>query len=185
MRLLARLTEIYCTNFRVKLVPTKTKLLPVYLSRHTCLVEYAKLVNSVKIDNTQVKFVTEAEHVGIIRSSNGNMPNILNRIACHKKALQGVSPAGLARSHRGNPAASLRVHQLYAAPVLMSGLGSLFLSEAEIKVMETQLKNTIQNLQRLHQNTPRGVVYLLSGSLPGKVAYQEEQCFTAHSCPYS
>ena len=55
-----------------------------------------------------------------------------------------------------------------AAPVLMSGLGSLFLSEAEIKVMETHFKNTIQNLQRLHQNTPRGVVYLLSGSLPGR-----------------
>ena len=168
LKLLARLTENYCSNFRVKLVASKTKLLPVYHKRHDYLVEYAKLVNSVTIDGTVVQFVTEAEHVGVLRSSSGNMPNILQRIASHKKALGGVSSAGMTRSHRGNPAASLRVHQLYAAPVLLSGLGSLVLTEPEINVIDSHFKSTIQNLQRLHQNTPAGVVFLLAGCLPGK-----------------
>ena len=41
LRLLARLTEVYCANYRVKLVASKTKLLPVYLPRHEHLVEYS------------------------------------------------------------------------------------------------------------------------------------------------
>ena len=144
LRLLSRLTEVYCANYRVKLVASKTKLLPVYLPRHEHLVEYSKLVNTVTVDETIVKFVSEAEHVGVLRSSTGNMPNVLQRIACHKQALGGVCSAGIARAHRGNPAASLRVNQLYATPVLLSGLASMVLSEAEVKVMDTYFKNTIQ-----------------------------------------
>ena len=34
LRYLAGLTERYCANYRVKLVPSKTKLLPVYKPRH-------------------------------------------------------------------------------------------------------------------------------------------------------
>jgi hypothetical protein len=103
------------------------------------------------------------------------MPNILQRIAFHKKGLGGVSSAGLARSHRGNPAASLRVHQLYATPVLLSGLASLVLTEPELKVLDTHFKNTVQNLQRLHQNTPRGVIFLLAGCLPGRAVQHSRQ----------
>ena len=168
LKLLARLTEVYCSNFRVQLVASKTKLLPIFLPRHSLLVEQAKLANSVTVDNTIVEFVNEAEHVGVFRSSSGNMPNIVHRIACYKKAMLSVSSSGIARSHRGNPAASLRVHQLYAVPVLLSGLGSLVLNESELKIIDANYKNTVQNIQRLHQNTPRGVVFLLSGSLPGR-----------------
>ena len=175
LSLLSRLTEQYCGNYRVKLVATKTKLLPMFLPRHSHLVEYAKLVNTIKVNDTPVKFVTEAEHVGVLRSSAGNLPNLLERIASHKKALGAVSSAGLARSHRGNPAASIRVHQLYATPVLLSGLASLVLSEAEVKVLATHYKNTVQNLQRLHQNTPRGVVFLLAGCLPLKAILHSRQ----------
>ena len=166
LKLLATLTEDYCANYRVKLVAAKTKLLPIYLSRHSNFVEYAKIVNNVSIDNTKVEFVPEAEHVGVLRNTAGNMSNILQRIACHKAALHGVSSAGMTRSHRGNPAASLRVHQLYALPVLLNGLASLVLTQAELKILESHHKNTIQNIQRLHYNTPRSVVYLMAGCLP-------------------
>ena len=175
LRYLAVLTEKYCVNYRVKLVASKTKLLLVYQPRHEYLVEYAKLVNPVKIENMAVQFVREAEHVGVLRSCHGNMPNILERIANHKKAIGSISSAGMARSHRGNPAASLRVHQLYAMPVLMSGLASLHLAETELKVLEGHYKNTIQNLQRLHQNTPRAVVFLLAGCLPYRAVLHTRQ----------
>ena len=103
------------------------------------------------------------------------MPNILQRIACHKLALRGVSSAGMAKAHRGNPAASLRVHQLYAVPVLLSGLASLVLTEPELKVLDSHFKNTVQCLQRLHHNTPRGVVFMLGGCLPGKAVLHMRQ----------
>ena len=67
LSLLAKLTESYCASHRVKLVPSKTKLLPLYLPRHECLVEYARLVNPVTIDSAPVQFVKEAEHVGVVR----------------------------------------------------------------------------------------------------------------------
>ena len=54
---------------------SKTKMPPVFLPRHGFLVEYARLVNTVAVANTVVEFVSEAEYVGVIRSSTGNMPN--------------------------------------------------------------------------------------------------------------
>ena len=96
------------------------------------------------------------------------MPHILQRIASHKKDLRAVCPAGLARGHRGNPAASLRVHQLHAAPVLLSGVATLVLNKAEKNILETHYKCTVQQLQRLHPRTPRAVVYFLAGCLPGE-----------------
>ena len=175
LKLLAQLTEDYCARFRVKLVPSKTKLLPIYSKNHHELVRYAELVNPVTIDGVTVNFVSEAEHVGVLRSSSGNLPNILHRISAHKKALGAVSSAGLARGHRGNPAASLKVHQLYATPVLLSGLASLVLNKAEFKILESHFKITLQNLQRLHQNTPRAAVYFLAGSFPFEAILHSRQ----------
>ena len=39
--------------------------------------------------------------------------------------MAGEVHTGIARSHRGNPAASLRIQQIYGNPVLFSGLGPL------------------------------------------------------------
>ena len=75
LNMLAKLTESYCRSYRVKLVSSKTKLLPMALAKHSALVEYAKVVNPVTIDSETVKFVHEAEHVGVIRSTYGNTKN--------------------------------------------------------------------------------------------------------------
>ena len=71
------------------------------------------------------------------------MAAISARIAAHTKALYAVLPAGLARRHHGNPAASLRVHQLYGIPVLLSGLPSLVLSNQELGVLDHHHKTTL------------------------------------------
>ena len=73
----------------------------------------------------------------------------------------------MARSHRGNPAASIRIHQLYANPVLMLGLGALVLSDSEIAMIDQHHKEVLRNLQRLLPCTPKPVVYFLAGALPG------------------
>ena len=71
--------------------------------------DYYKAINPINLNGTPINFVTQAEHVGVIRSEDGNLPNILNRLSAHKKALNAVLSAGLARHHSGNPAASLKV----------------------------------------------------------------------------
>ena len=167
LMILAKLTESYCASYRVTLVNSKTKLLPIYLPKHGDLVSYAKLINPVTINGSQVEFVDEAEHVGVVRNtSGGNMPHILQRISSHKKVLASICSAGMSKGHRGNPAASLRVHMLHATPVLLSGVGSLVLTKKERSVLDTHYKSTVQRLQRLHPRTPRAVVFFLAGCLP-------------------
>ena len=54
--------------------------------------------------------------------------------------------AGLARNHRGNPAASIRVEKLYATPKLTSGIGALVLLKSEVNMLDHHLKETLEQL---------------------------------------
>ena len=130
-------------------------------------VDYAKAVNPLKINGDRIEFVESAEHVGMLRSTGGNHNTIFARITAHKRAVGAVLHVGLARGHRGNPSASFHIHQLYGAPVSMSGLAPLVLSTSEIGIIEQHFKETIQRPQRLYPNTPRPVTYFLAGILPG------------------
>ena len=96
------------------------------------------------------------------------MPNILARLSAHTRAIMAVVPTGMAYSHRGNPAASLRLEKLYGTPVLLSGLAALVLSSSEAAAIYHHHKLTLQHLQRLHQSTPECVVMFLAGSLPAE-----------------
>ena len=92
-----------------------------------------------------VDFVSEAEHVGILRTSEaGNMPNILSRMTAHTRALFSVLQTGIARGHHGNPAAAIRVEKLYGSPVLLSGLSSLVLSKAEQSPLDHHYKVNLE-----------------------------------------
>ena len=175
MRLLVTLTEQYCHKYRVLLVPSKTKLIGYSTAKQKHLLDHAKLINPVTINGLPVKFVDEAEHVGVLRNTAGNMPNIINRITSHKKAMASVLSVGLARGHYGNPQASLKVHQLYGTPVLFSGLASLFLSKPEVSIIDGHYQRTVLYLQKLHDRTPRCVVFLLGGCLPGEAILHQKQ----------
>ena len=160
------LTEQYCAKYHVELVPEKTKLLCFSPPDLDSSASYWKLVSPVSLGKNKIPFSNEAEHVGIVRSVNGNLPNILARISAHNSALQSVLPAGLAKGHRGNPAASLRIELLYGSPRLLSGLSSLVLSKAEKDILHHHYKVSLERLQRLHKATPEPVVNFLGGSLP-------------------
>jgi hypothetical protein len=114
-----------------------------------------------------ISFCDEAEHVGILRSSvAGNMAAVLARQAAYTRAMFAVLPRGLARRHHGNPAAALRVEQLYGLPVLLSGLASLVLNKTELKSLDLHHRTQLLRLQRLYPGTPAPVVYFMAGSLP-------------------
>ena len=72
----------------------------------------------------------------------------------------------MAKSHRANPAACLRIESVYGTAVLLSGLASLLLSSKEEATISRYYKVYIQRLLKLHQATPAPVVFLLAGCLP-------------------
>ena len=123
-------------------------------------------MSPIALYDQKINFTEEAEHVGIIRSSSGNLPNILERISAHNNALHAVLPAGLALHHHGNPAAGLRVEQMYSFPKLLSGLSALVLTKFEVNLISAHYKNTLQRIMKLHDRTPDPVIYFLAGSLP-------------------
>ena len=83
-------------------------------------VDYAKNTVPIKINDESIDFSDAAEHVGMVRSVSGNLPTILARFTAHKNSIGAVLHTGMARSHRGNPAASLHVHEVYAVSVVIS-----------------------------------------------------------------
>ena len=163
---LLQLTVEYCTKYHVELVPEKTKLLCFTPKGMETSSFYWKLVSPVSLGHSKINFTEEAEHVGIVRSVNGNLPNLMSRMSAHTNAMRAVLPAGLARGHRGNPAAALRVEQRYGAPVLLSGLAALVHTKAELDILQHHYKLKLESLQHLHKATPQPVVYFLGGSLP-------------------
>ena len=159
---LLTLTLEYCKKYSVDICADKTKLLLLSDQMEHRIIP----LNPIVIDGEQINFTNEAEHVGVIRSTTGNVPNLLNRILCSKKATNAMLACGLARGHRSNPSACLRVLQLYGIPVLMSGLGSLVLNPAEVAMIHQHHKNTVQFLQKLHHGTPQAFIFFIAGCLP-------------------
>ena len=160
------LTMEYCKKYSVTLVPEKTKLLAFCPPGSELEVEYAKIISPISINGLFIPFSESAEHVGIVRSVHGNRPNILARLSAHRRAVYAVLPSGLARGHRGNPAAGMRVERLYGTPVLLSGLATLVLSKSEIGLIAGHFKQHIERLLKLHKATPECVVWFLGGCLP-------------------
>lgn len=144
---LLHLTESFCAKYKVQLSSDKTKLLAFHLKHMKAAIDYWEYVNPIKVNDTNIAFSETAEHVGVVRSVTGNLPSLLAGITAHKKALGAVLFSGLARSHSANPAASLRIHQLYANPVLFNGIGSLVLTDKETDVIAQHHKETILRLQ--------------------------------------
>ena len=149
------------------MVPEKTKLLCYTPCGQHLDTYYWKTVSPITMEGLRIAFSEEAEHVGILRSTQaGNIANILSRESAHTRAVHAVLPAGLARGHCGNPAAALKVEKLYGVPVLLSGLGALVLSKAEEDSLDQHFKVSLESFQRLYKATPAPVVYFLAGSLP-------------------
>ena len=157
----------FCQKFHVSLSHEKTKL-QVYSSKSSDIQAfYGKTISPISINGQEINFSDEADHVGTLRSVNGNLPHLQSRFTAHRRSLFAVLPAGLARAHRGNPASSIRAHQVYCTPVFLSGVTTLVLKKAEENLLDHHFKNILQNLQKLLQKTPQCVVYFLGGQLPG------------------
>ena len=166
IKLLLELNMFFSHTHKISFNPPKTVLQVFSKPSHSDRVYIDKIFHPVTICDTNIEFSDSGEHVGIVRSVTGNMPNILSRITAHCKALYSVLHTGVARGHWGNPAAYVHVERLYASPVLLSGLAAMYLKKGEISLLEMHYKKTIQSLLRLPDRTPATVVHFLSGTLP-------------------
>ena len=138
---LLHLTGLYCAKYGVELVPEKTRLL-VFNKRSDLNTDHL-LETTVKLNDVDISFSDEAEHLGVTRSSFNNNISIMNRISSYKKQLYSLLPAGLAAHHRCSPAAILKIEMIYCLPVLLSGLSSLVLTRAEFNMIDKSRKNTL------------------------------------------
>ena len=167
LQYLLKLSNVFCHKYLVEQCAEKNKL-QVYTKKGIAYDQsYTDLVNPIIVNEKQINFSSEAEHVGLLRSTYGNGPTISARFSAHRKALAGLLHTGLARGHRANPTQTIKIEKLYALPVLLSGLGSLILSIKEVDMIERHFRETLRCLLRLHERTPKCVVYFLAGCLPG------------------
>ena len=87
LKALLYLTKCYCEKFQVKLVPAKTMLL-VFTTKGTTMKAKVELASHrLCIDNAEISTSNQATHVGIVRSPEGNGPNILARLSAHRRAV--------------------------------------------------------------------------------------------------
>ena len=142
---------------------------------------YWQEVTPITMAGAALPLSSQAEHVGVLQCPGGsNLPSFISRMAGHTKSLYSVISCGMARNHRGNPAASLRVESSHSAPRLFSGLASLLLSLTEVEVLAVHRRLTLQRLQRLHPHTPAPALHFLSGSLPAPALLHKHQFTLLH-----
>ena len=120
-------------------------------------------INTVYLDGQNI-LSYQATHVGVVKSSHGNGPNIGART--HRRAVYSVLHFVIAKGHRANPQASLRVETVYGVSVLFSGLAGLVITSSEVKIIDQCFKVHFQRLLRHHQATPATAVFLITGFLP-------------------
>ena len=65
--------------------------------------------------------------------------------------------------------------KIYGTGVLFSGTASLVISRSELAILDKHYQNVVQNIQKLHRNTPRCVTFLLAGCLPGEAILHLKQ----------
>ena len=87
------LTKDYCNKYCVTLCEEKTKLLKITNISEDTLEQ----MNPIVINDKQIEFEDSAEHVGVIRSKEGNLPHLMNRFSAHRRALAAVLFTGMAK----------------------------------------------------------------------------------------
>ena len=102
--------------------------------------------NPIILDNQLLTPTEKATHVGVVRSPSGNGFALSDRLSAHKRSIFSLLHSGIAKSHLGNPCASLRVESCYATPVLLSGLATLSLTFKEVKSLSQHYKLHIEKI---------------------------------------
>ena len=99
-------------------VPSKKKLLVFYPPRQSVEVDCMVSSFQLTIRSNTIMASPEADPLGILRATIGNMAAVMARISAHNKAMFAILPAGLARHHDPKPAAALRTEWFFGEPAI-------------------------------------------------------------------
>ena len=92
LQYLLQLSQTFCKKYGVSICAEKTKL-QVFTTKNTEeIAQYCMKTSPISIDGEKVEFSDSAEHVGIVRSTAGNLPVILARIIAHKNTKENMQP---------------------------------------------------------------------------------------------
>ena len=81
--------------------------------------------NPIRVNEKQISLSDRAEDEGIIRSEQGNIPNLMKILSAHKKSLAANLFVGTAQNQGGNLAAIIKLEKIFSLPVILSGLAPL------------------------------------------------------------
>ena len=92
---LLNLSLHYCGQQAVELCVEKTKLQAFAPSTLRVEVEHNVDKSPITIAGDKIKCVESAEHVGIVCSVTGNLPNLLDRLTAYRRAMGAVLHTGM------------------------------------------------------------------------------------------
>ena len=141
MQSLVNIAQSISSEKDLENVPAKTKILMInlWMLKKPLFYHIDPSAVTVNIGGVPVAPVSEATHLGILRSCSfsSNFPAIMLRISSHTRALYGILHAGMAKNYQRLPGDSLRILNIFCAPILFSSLAPLLLSSHEISVIST------------------------------------------------
>ena len=157
LQMLLDISLLYCQKHQVQLSASKKKLL-VFSMEESTYVKYTKMISPLHMDRTPIPFATTVDRREL-RSVNGNLPHIQQRMVSHK-----ILSMEMAKRHWANSLASLRAETIFCTPVLYSGMATLLLTKPESNILSFHVKDMISKLLKLHPKTPSPVVFFLAGN---------------------
>ena len=105
-------------NLNFSVCSLQKKLLVFHPPRQSVEVDCMVSSFQLTIRSNTIMASPEADPLGILRATIGNMAAVMARISAHNKAMFAILPAGLARHHDPKPAAALRTERFFGEPVI-------------------------------------------------------------------
>ena len=173
LQLMFNLVKGYAGAHRYKIHLLKTTLVSRVSTRTSRIKDNDRKWN---MGDNIVTENSKTEHLGIIRSSNGeNAINIQKRTKLARRTLYSLVKTGVHGCNGLNAKILYKIYQVYVVPRLLYGLEVLLLNKGQLEELEKLHIENLKNIQSLPTRTANSIVYLLLGALPLKAEIERRQ----------
>jgi hypothetical protein len=156
MQEMVDLVEQYAARQRYRINPSKTSL--VYYGK--------KPEADIFLGKDKLTVNDSFEHLGILRSTKGNMELVNQRVGLARRTVYALIPAGLHGQDGLSPAVAKKIIITYVLPRMLFGLEAVVLNATQVQSLETAYRKILRDLQSLCKSVATEAIYLLIGLLP-------------------
>ncbi|MEW8547754.1 MAG: reverse transcriptase family protein, partial [Candidatus Thiodiazotropha sp.] len=121
---------------------------------------------NISMDGEKMPVVSEAMHLGILRSADSQQSTVTLNIEKARRTTYCLMGAGLHGQNGLDPDTSIHVLQTYILPILVYGLEVLLPRRTLMEKAERFYKKLLKQILSLPDTTADPAVYLLTGSIP-------------------